>query len=253
MTGRRQLVVRRPGPQLAEGLTLDGVTADVDLRRANDDWQAYVDVFEGEGWTVVETPAADDCPDAVFIEDAVVVFDDLAVVCRPGAPTRQPETAGIAELFAGLGLRTASITRGTLDGGDVLKVGRTVYVGLSDRTTRDAIEELAEIIGPTWTVIPVHFAGVLHLKSAITALPDGQLIGMAECIDDPEIQTLVRTVPEEHGSHVVVIDESHLVMSASAPKTAALFETEGYRVSTVDLEQFEKLDGCVTCLSVRIR
>jgi len=76
-----------------------------------------------------------------------VVFDDLAVVCRPGAPSRQPETDGIAEVFADLGLRTAALTTGTLDGGDVLKVGRDVYVGLSDRTTPDAIEELAELDG----------------------------------------------------------------------------------------------------------
>lgn len=250
---QRRLVVRRFGPRLADGLTLDGVPADIDLAQAALDWQAYVEFFERNGWTVIECPAADHCPDAVFVEDAVVVFDDLAVICRPGAPSRQLETAGLAEWFAALGLGVASLKTGTLDGGDVLKVGRDVYVGLSDRTSPAAIDELAKLLGDAWSVVPVAFSGVLHLKSAITALPDGQLIGMAACIDDPEIRARVRAVPEAHGAHVVVIDESHLVMSSSAPQTAAVFEAEGYEVSTVDLAEFEKLDGCVTCLSVRIR
>ncbi|MFC6343579.1 N(G),N(G)-dimethylarginine dimethylaminohydrolase, partial [Nocardioides hankookensis] len=94
---------------------------------------------------------------------------------------------------------------------------------------------------------------VLHLKSAVTALPDGTVVGFAPLVDDPEAWDAFLPVPEEGGSHVVVLDGSSVLMATSAPLTRALFEERGLRVVAVDISEFEKLEGCVTCLSVRLR
>ena len=244
-------VVRRPGPRLVDGIAEFASAEPVRVDQAVQQWESYVEALRSAGWSIVECPPADDCPDAVFIEDPVVVFGDLAVVCRPGAPTREAETQAIAPLFSNLGLRVVPLTTGTLDGGDVLKVGRTVYVGLSDRTNAEGIEELARVLGSEWDVRPVAVNGVLHLKSAITALPTGQIIGLADCVDSAVGD--VRSMPEPHGAHVVEIGPNHLLVAESAPETTALLEAEGYEVTSVDISEFEKLDGCVTCLSVRVR
>jgi dimethylargininase len=93
----------------------------------------------------------------------------------------------------------------------------------------------------------------LHLKSALTALPDGTVIGYEPLVDDPSMFPSFLAVPEEQGAHVVILAEDVLLMSSGAPKTAALLESRGYRLEQVDISEFEKLEGCVTCLSVRVR
>jgi dimethylargininase len=200
-------------------------------------------------------PPADDCPDAVFVEDTVVVYGDLAVISRPGADERKPETAGTEETLAGLGYRIARIEEpGTLDGGDVLKHGGVVWVGMGGRTNASGLEQLAALLAPLGArVVGVPVARVLHLKSAVTALPDGTVIGFEPLVDDPSVWDAFLPVPEEAGSHVVLLDGSTVLMSTSAPVTRALFEERGLRVVAVDISEFEKLEGCVTCLSVRLR
>jgi len=222
-------------------------------------WEGYVAALVAEGWEVVSVPPADDCPDAVFVEDTVVVYGDLAVITRPGADERKPETAGTEEVLRGLGYRIARIeTPGTLDGGDVLKHvtsgGGTVWVGLGGRTNAAGLEQLAahlEPLGARTVGVPV--TRVLHLKSAVTALPDGTVVGHPPLVDDPTVWPAFLEVPEEAGSHVVLLDGSTVLMSTSAPVTRRLLEDRGLRVVAVDISEFERLEGCVTCLSVRLR
>ena len=251
----KRALVRRPGPRLDAGLLthLERIPVDVDL--ALRQWEAYVAALEAEGWETVEVPPADDCPDAVFVEDTVVVLDDLAVISRPGADERKPETAGTEATLAALGYRIARIEApGTLDGGDVLKHDRTVWVGLGGRTNAEGLEQLTAHLAPLGArVVGVPVARVLHLKSAVTALPDGTVVGFEPLVDDPEAWDPFLPVPEEGGSHVVVLDASTVLMATSAPLSRALFEERGLRVVAVDLTEFEKLEGCVTCLSVRLR
>jgi dimethylargininase len=227
----------------------------IDLGLATAQWTEYVDTLERHGWQTIEVDPADDCPDAVFIEDAVVVFDDLAVVTWPGAASRQPEITAAEAAAAAAGLEIARIDpTGTLDGGDVLKVGRDVFVGVGGRTTPAAIAQLAMILSPRdWFVRPVPVHQVLHLKSAVTALPDGTVIGSPELVDDISQYERFLPVPEPAGSHVVLLGDDRLLMSAGAPRSAALFQSMGYEPVEVDISEFEKLEGCVTCLSVRIR
>lgn len=251
----RRALVRRPSPRLADGLLthLDRTPVDPDLARTQ--WEGYVAALAAEGWETIEVPAADDCPDAAFVEDTVVVYGDLAVISRPGADERKPETTGTEQTLAGLGYRVARIEApGTLDGGDVLKHDRTVWVGLGGRTNNAGVEQLAILLAPLGVrVLGVPVSRVLHLKSAVTALPDGTVVGFEPIVDDPTVWKQFLPVPEEAGSHVVVLDAATVLMSTSAPRSRALFEDRGLRVVAVDIGEFEKLEGCVTCLSVRLR
>jgi dimethylargininase len=250
---RHIALVRRPSGRMADGIVTYTARAAVDADLAGRQHERYVAALADAGWDVCEVPPADELPDSAFVEDTVVVCDDLAVLARPGAPERCAEVTGTEAVVRALGLEVARIEApGTLDGGDVLKIGDTIYVGRSDRTNDDGIRQLASHL-PGATVVPVPVTKVLHLKSAVTALPDGTVIGFMSLIDDPSVFPRFLAVPEEGGAHVVLLGGDHVLMAASAPATAALFEARGLRPVTVDISEFEKLEGCVTCLSVRLR
>ncbi len=253
MTGNRALV-RRPSPRLADGLLthLDRVPVDVGL--AGEQWARYVDALTGNGWAAVEVPAADDCPDSVFVEDTVVMIGATAVISRPAAATRKPETAATATTLEAAGYDVRTMRVGTLDGGDVLKVGDRIYIGRTLRTSAAGIAEFRRITEPLGvTVIAVPVTKVLHLKSAVTALPDGTIIGYPPVVDDPGFWPHFRPMPEEAGSHVVDLGDGRLLLSAGAQRSAELISDLGYTPVPVDIGEFEKLEGCVTCLSVRLR
>ncbi len=248
-------LVRPPGPRLNEGIVTHIERRPIDPRVALDQWREYVDALDACGWDLIEVPAAPDCPDAVFVEDTVVVYGSTAVISRPGAESRRPETLDVEKALGAFGMSVNHITPpGTLDGGDVLKVGDTVFVGRGGRTNGDGIRQLRRILTPLGaSVVAVPISTVLHLKSAVTALPDGTVIGYPPLVDDPAIFPRFLAVPEESGAHVVVIDSTRLLMAADAPRSAQLFRELGYEPIIVDIGEYQKLEGCVTCLSVRIR
>lgn len=227
----------------------------VDFARAMRQWEVYVDTLRDVGWDIVEVPAAPDCPDSVFIEDTVLMYRNVAVICRPGADERKPEVHDVDKVVEGLGCSLNRIhAPGTLDGGDVLKIGDTVYVGRGGRTNGEGIRQLRSILEPLGaTVVAVPLTKVLHLKSAVTALPDGTVIGFPPLIDDTTVFPRFLPVPEEGGAHVVLLGDGRLLMSSDAPRSAQLFRELGYTPVEVDISEFVKLEGCVTCLSVRLR
>lgn len=250
-----RLLVRRPSPALADGELTHIERTPVEPELAVSQWESYVDAFRSRGWDIIDVERADEHPDGVFIEDTVVVFDDLAVLCRAGAETRRGEAASAAAVAAKLGKELAEITEpGTVEGGDVLKVGRTVYVGASSRTNAAGRAQLRALVEPRgWTVVDVPVTKVLHLKTAMTALPDGTVIGYGPLVDDPTLFADFLEVPEPEGTAVVVLDDRTVLLSESAPRTAELLRDRGLEVVTVPVTEFEKLEGCVTCLSVRVR
>ena len=252
---QKRALVRRPGPRLDEGLLTHLERQPVDVDKARHQWLAYAAALQAEGWELYEVEPADSCPDAVFVEDTAVVYGDLAIIARPGADERKPETAGTEQALLGLGYRVAHVEApGTLDGGDVLKHGGTVWVGLGGRTNQAGLNQLAAHLQPLGaTVVGVPITKVLHLKSAVTALPDGTVVGHEPLVDDPAVFPAFLAVPEEGGAHVVLLDEQTVLMSTSAPQTQELFESRGLRVVAVDISEYEKLEGCVTCLSIRLR
>jgi dimethylargininase len=255
MSTHRTALVRRPGPRLADGLVTHIERVAIDEQLAQRQWLDYIGALQSSGWDLVEVPPADDCPDAVFVEDSVVLFDGLAVITRPGAESRQGEIVATEKVIDELGLSVNRIVPpGTLDGGDVLKVGHTVYVGRGGRTNPDGVRQLRRILEPLGRhVIAVPLTKVLHLKSAVTALPDGTVVGYAPLVDDPAIFPHFLAVPEESGAHVVCLSDEHLLTSADCPGSVNMFEDRGYQVTTVDISEFQKLEGGVTCLSVRVR
>jgi dimethylargininase len=248
-------LVRRPSPRLADGLLTHIQRSSVDADIAMKQWEGYVRAFVDAGWRVTEVEPAPECPDSVFVEDTVVVYGDLAVIARSGAVERRPETTATEKTVAELGYRIAHIEApGVLDGGDVLKHGGTVYVGQSGRTNADGIRQLTEHLAPFGaTVVAVPLTKALHLKSAVTALPDGTIIGCEPVVDDPSVFGDFLPVPEEPGAHVVLLGDGKLLMSSGAPETAKMMQARGYEPVLVDIGEFEKLEGCVTCLSVRLR
>jgi dimethylargininase len=251
LNGTGSALVRAPGPRLAEGIVTHAARRPVDAALAARQHEAYVAALRSAGWRVRAVAPADDQPDAVFVEDALVVCGDVAVLGRSGEERRRGELAGAERAARELGLRVERITApGTLDGGDVLTVGDTVYVGRGARTNEEGICQLAHLLGGR-KVVPVGISGCLHLKSAMTALPDGGLIGVPDMVDTSVLPCL-RVVREPEGAHVVVLGPGHVLMSASAPRTAAGLAADGLRVTSVDISEFEALDGCVTCLSVLV-
>lgn len=248
-------LVRRPSPRLAEGLVTHIDRTPIDPGLAEQQWHSYVEALHANGWATTEVAPAPDCPDSAFVEDTMVVFRGVAVLARPGADERKPEVEAAAAAVQQFGYRTVAIEApGTLDGGDVLKVGDTIYVGNGGRTNLEGIAQLAAALEPLGaTVVTVPLTKVLHLKSAVTALPDGTIIGWEPAVDDVSLFPTFVAMPEESGSHVVLLDERTLLLSADCPQSAALLRDRGYDVITVDIGEYIKLEGCVTCLSVRLR
>ncbi|MEW1924806.1 N(G),N(G)-dimethylarginine dimethylaminohydrolase [Streptomyces sp. NPDC088360] len=269
----RKALIRRPSPRLAEGLVTHVERAPVDAGLALDQWEAYADALRTHGWETVEVEPADDCPDSVFVEDTVVVFRNVALIARPGAESRRAETAGVEEAVARLGASVNWVWEpGTLDGGDILKIDDTIYVGRGSggaarsaslegrgretggRTNAAGVRQLRAVFEPLGArVVAVPVSRVLHLKSAVTALPDGTVIGHPPLVDTPSLFPRFLPVPEESGAHVVLLGGSKLLLAASAPKSAELLADLGFDPVVVDISEFEKLEGCVTCLSVRLR
>lgn len=251
----KKALVRRPSPRLAEGLVTHIERERVDVGLALEQWEAYVEALRTHGWETIEVDPADDCPDSVFVEDTVVMYRNVALITRPGAESRREETIGVEEAVASLGCSVNWIWEpGTLDGGDVLKVGDTIYVGRGGRTNAAGVQQLRATFEPLGArVVAVPVSKVLHLKSAITALPDGTILGRIPQLDVPSLFPRFLPVPEESGAHVVLLGGDKLLMAASAPKTAELLADLGHEPVVVDIGEFEKLEGCVTCLSVRMR
>jgi len=247
-------LVRRPSSRMADGLVTYGEREPVDVALAAKQHDAYVAALAGAGWQIHEVAPADPLPDSAFVEDTVVVCGDLAVLARPGAAERLDEVAGTEEAVRTLGLEVARVEEpGTLDGGDVLCVGKTLYVGRGGRTNDEGIRALAELVASRgYDVVTVPLRGVLHLKSAVTALPDGTMIAADEDLVDTAPLPPLRVVPEEAGSHVVPLGGNTVLMAASAPRTAQQLAEAGLDVVAVDIGEFEKMEGCVTCLSVLV-
>ncbi|CAD6884807.1 unnamed protein product [Tilletia controversa] len=273
VVGRRDqpkiIVYRDPSPNLKDGLVthIADERGQFDHKKAVAQFHAYINVFFDHGWEDYRIRSSEDLPDAVFVEDTLVVFEPpnsdeiIVVLTNPGAPERQKEMKDVRDKMAWAqdirGFKLTSIKApGTLDGGDVLKDPQNcvVYCGIGGRTNAEGIRQLRAILRPYGYVVrAVPMTKALHLKSAATALPDGTVLLHRDLIDDVSVFPSYIEVPEKHGVAVVEVDDDTVVMSASAPKTAELIRSRAYKVITVDISEFERLEGCVTCLSVRFR
>lgn len=248
---RRVALVRVPSTRIAEGAVSFIEREPVDSARADSQWEAYVSALDAEGFETVEVAEIDESADGVFIEDSLVIVGSRAIVTRSGAEARRVEAEGAEQAAKDLGFTISRITSpGTLDGGDVLQVGDTVFVGASTRTNAEGIRQLRAILAGQRRVIAVPITRALHLKTVMSALPDGTIVAWADALDTPTLLPGFVPVPEALGAALSPLDAETVLMSASAPQTIEMVKALGYRVVAVDISEFEKIEGGVTCLSV---
>ena len=164
----KKAMVRRPSPKLADGLLTFLERQPVDVNLALRQWERYVEAFRAAGWETIEVDPIDLCPDGVFIEDTMVVYGNVAVISQPRHPSRIPEVGAATDAIASLGYAIERVhAPGTLEGGDILKVGTTIYVGRGGRTNAEGVRQLRSILEPHGAqVVAVPITKVLHLKSA---------------------------------------------------------------------------------------
>ena len=227
--------------------------ATIDVARAQRQHAAYRDALVRLGCTVVELPPAPAHPDGVFVEDTAVVLDEIAIATRPGAESRRAEVGSVAATLAVYRAVRRIESPGTLDGGDVLRIGRTLYVGLSDRSNRDAIEQLRAHLTPFgYAVEGVPTSGCLHLKSAVTALADDLLLVQPAWVDATVFahhRLLAVDPAEEHAANALRIGDA-VVYPDCFPRTRERIERAGVRVEAVDVSELQKAEGAVTCCSI---
>jgi dimethylargininase len=249
-----QMLVREPNERLTDGIVTYLTKVPVDYARACRQWANYVETVTKLGWHPIVVPQTTPYPDGVFIEDPVVVYKRIAIITRPSPPSRQPEVVGMAEFVEKLDYSVRTIEGpGTLEGGDVLTVRDDIYVGLGGRSNAEGIEQLRAIVEPEGAkVTEVPMGQALHLKSAVTALPDGTFIGYRPALVDPGVFPRFRAVPEMQGSNVVLLGGNKVLMAANCSRSAALVADLGYEVVPIDISEFQKREGDVTCLCVRL-
>ena len=232
--------------------------APIDIDLAREQHSAYCRALEVCGCRVVALPAEHDLPDAVFVEDVALVFDEIAVRTRPGAASRRAETESVARVLERYReLRTIE-PPGTLDGGDVLRIGRTIYVGESARTNASGIEQLRAIVGDAslaksaYTVQPVATRGCLHLKSSVTLVADGVVLINPEWVDR-EVFAAFRRIEidpaEPHAANALRVGE-HVIYPANFPLTQRRLASTGIATTVVDVSELQKAEGAVTCCSL---
>ena len=256
MTDPRPLALVRPVSDSLARCELTHLAREpIDVARAREQHGRYVEALVELGCAVHWLPADHDSPDAVFVEDTAVVVEELAVVARPGAASRRGETAAVAAALARWRPVAGIEAPGTLDGGDVLRVGRRVFVGLSGRTNREGCDQLQALLAPHgYTVEGVEVSGCLHLKSAATEVAEGTVLVAPDWIDPAAfagLELLAADPTEPFAANALRVGES-VILADAFPRTRRLLEARGIEVRTVPAGELAKAEGGVTCCSVLV-
>lgn len=251
---RRLAVTRGVSPSIGHCALEHLERVPIDPGRAQVQHEAYENCLRALGCHVMRLPVAEDLPDSVFVEDVAVVLDGVALVTRPGAPSRRPETGAVADSLAPHRPLVRMEAPATLDGGDVLAVGRTLYVGRSRRTNADGIAVLEAAAAPRgYAVKPVDFAGCLHLKSAVTLAADGVLVvqpaWVAPDAFDAALERIEVDPQEPFAANVLRIGDV-TVCAEAFPRTRRRLEARGIAVAVVDVSEIAKAEGALTCCSL---
>jgi dimethylargininase len=225
----------------------------IDVANAIVQHSRYERCLEELGARVLALPADPRFPDGVFVEDPAVVLDETAVMTRMGAESRRGEGESIAKALAQYRPSQWIREPGTLEGGDVMRIGKTLYAGLSRRTNQEGIAQLREFIAPFgYQVIGVPVHGCLHLKSACCYLGDETILANRDWIDASflaEFRIIDVPKDEPRGANVLRVGET-LLLPEAFPKTRSLLENSGFHVRTVDVSELAKAEGAVTCTCI---
>jgi dimethylargininase len=227
-----------------------------DLALATQQHQAYADTLRATGINVTVFPEEPELPDAAFVEDMAVMLDELIVICRPGRISRQPEIERILPALAKVRQLSRIESPGTLDGGDVLTIGKTLFVGRSERTNGEGLRQLEAIVSRLgYGVVPVTINGCLHLKTALTPIALRVVLANPQWVDlAPFGDFEVLTVPtsEPWGANTLWLN-GVLLTTASAPRTTELLRSRGLNTRAVEISELQKAEAGLTCLSLLYR
>jgi dimethylargininase len=225
----------------------------IDLALARRQHAAYEQALRDAGCEVRQLPEQPEQPDSVFVEDTVIVLDEVAVITRPGALSRRAETASMAAALQGLRELRHIEAPGTLDGGDVLRLDRSVYVGASARSNADGIAQLRSLLAPFgYRVEAAPLRDCLHLKTAVTQVASRCVLLNPEWVDAasfPGFEAITVDPREPFAANAVLVGDA-VIHAASAPRTAERLRGLGIDVRSVDMSETEKAEGGVTCCSV---
>jgi dimethylargininase len=225
----------------------------IDLDVARRQHKAYEEALVSAGCTIRRLPATDDLPDSVFVEDTAVVLDEVAVITRPGAPSRRPETESVAAALRDDRELLFIEAPATVDGGDILRVGRTIFVGQSSRTNAAGFRQMSEALSRYgYSVRAVTPRGCLHLKSAATAFSDDGVVVNPQWVDPSSFAGLatINVDPfEPFAANVLRVGEV-VLCGAAFPRTAQRLRLAGMDTRIVDLSELAKAEGALTCCSV---
>jgi dimethylargininase len=225
----------------------------IDVQVARLQHRQYESCLADLGCEIQRLPAEPELPDSVFVEDTAIVLDELAVITRPGAETRRPETAAVAKALGAYRELCHIAAPGTLDGGDVLRVGKVLYVGASSRSNPAGIEQLRAFVEPFgYALEAVEMQGCLHLKSAATRVGEETLLVNPDWLDAGAFEgmELVEVAPSEPmGGNALLLGQT-VVYPAAFVETRERLEKRGIAVRTVDVSELAKAEGGVTCCSL---
>jgi dimethylargininase len=246
-------ITRSVSPRLAECELTHLDRSPIDISKAEKQHRDYEKALETMGYSILRLPDLPDQPDGVFVEDTAFVLPEIAIIARPGAESRRAETESMASVLEEYRDLHTIKSPGTLDGGDVLVLGKTIYIGSSGRTNSEAIRQVQNFTHPFgYRVVAVPVTGCLHLKTAVSAL-EADLILINPDWVDPAIFKRCRSIPvhpsEPFGANVMRNDNTALT-SLSFPNTAELLQSLGYDLLTVDQSELAKAEAGLTCCSV---
>jgi dimethylargininase len=246
-------ITREPARSLARCELTYVARGPIDVARAAAQHGEYRRALEDCGARVVALPAAEELPDSVFVEDTAVVLDELAILTSPGVASRRAEVPLIEPELARLRAVARISPPATLEGGDVLRVGRRLFVGLSPRTNHAGVEALRELSAPHgYEVVAVELRDCLHLKTACTAADDETILLNPAWIDAAVFDEYERVSvhPEEPWAANTTRVGASLIVGAAFPRTADLLARRGFKVHPVDVSEFAKAEGGLTCMSL---
>jgi dimethylargininase len=228
-----------------------------DIGLAIQQHERYEHALEAMGVRVISLPEQPEMPDAVFVEDPLLVFDEVAIVTRMGAPSRRAESESLAAAISPFRpvrhiLEPATL-EATLEGGDVMRIERDVFVGLSSRTNEAGVTQLARELEPFgYRVRAVEVRGCLHLKSACCSMGDGKILANPAWLDTAPLcdYKIVEVSPDEPGAANILRIGDTVLMPAAFPQTKKVLRNEGLTIRTVDISELMKAEAAITCSSV---
>jgi dimethylargininase len=225
----------------------------IDLENARRQHAAYEAALRSLGVEVISLPEEADLPDSVFVEDTAIVLEECAVLTRPGADSRRPEVESIAQALAPFRSLQRVEAPGTVDGGDVLVVGRRIWVGLTSRSNLPAIEQMQRFLHPHgYSVYAAEVSGCLHLKSAVTQAAEDTLLINPQWVQRSDFPGMkfIEVDPSEPSAANILLVGKTAVFQPAYPKTLMRLEAAGIHPVLVDASELAKAEGALTCCSL---